>query len=47
MPLRGTYGLLIQGNGIGRIIWLEGGLKFDITGPTVSPDQVILLAEAL
>lgn len=47
VPLRGTYGLLIQGNGIGRIIWLEGGLKFDITGPTVSPDQVLALAEAL
>lgn len=47
VPLRGTYGLLIQGNGIGRIIWLEGGLKFDITGPTVSPDQVLALAEGL
>jgi hypothetical protein len=47
VPLRGTYGLLIQGNGIGRVIWLEGGLKFDITGPTVSSDQVLALAEAL
>ena len=47
VPLRGTYGLLIQGNGIGRIIWLERGLKFDITGPTVSPDQVLALARGL
>jgi len=47
VDIRSTKALLIQGNGVGRIIWLENGLRFDITGPTVSPEEVISLAERL
>lgn len=47
VPLRGTEGLLVQAHGVGRIVWLENGIRFDITGPTVTPDQVVALAEAL
>lgn len=47
IALRGTQGLLIQGNGIGRVMWVEDGVLFDIKGKTVSPDQVVNLAESL
>lgn len=47
VDLRGTQGLLIQGNGIGRVMWIEGGVLFDIKGEAVSPDQVVKLAEGL
>ena len=47
IDLRGTQGLLIQGNGIGRVMWIEDGVLFDIKGKAISPDQVIKLAETL
>jgi hypothetical protein len=47
VPVRGTEGLLVQGNGVGRIMWVESGLLFDLTGPTISPDQVLALAEKI
>jgi hypothetical protein len=47
VPVRGTMGLLVQGQGLGRIIWNEGGTQFDITGPTLTPDQTLELAATL
>jgi len=41
---RATQGLLVSGNGIGGLLWIEGGVLFDITGPSVSPSQVQALA---
>jgi hypothetical protein len=45
VDIRKTEGMLIQGNGVGRIVWIEDGLLFDITGPTVTPEQVLAIAE--
>jgi hypothetical protein len=47
VEVRGTSGLLVQGYGIGRIIWIEDGILFDMTGPSVTPTQVLALAEAM
>jgi hypothetical protein len=47
VPLRRTQGMLVEGNGVGRIMWIENGLMFDITGPSVTTDQVLALAEKL
>lgn len=47
VPLRGTEGMLVKGNGVGRIIWIENGILFDITGPTVSPEQVMAIAQEI
>lgn len=47
VPVRNTSGLLIQGDGVGRVIWIEKGILFDITGPAVAPQQVLKLAEGL
>jgi hypothetical protein len=44
VPVRATRGLLVSGNGIGGLLWVEGGVLFDITGPSVSPSQVQALA---
>jgi hypothetical protein len=44
VPVRATEGLLVSGNGIGGLLWIEGGVLFDITGPSVSPSQVQSLA---
>ena len=43
--VRSTEGLLVQAHNVGRIMWIEDGILFDITGPTISPDQVLAIAE--
>lgn len=45
VEVRGTVGLLITANDIGRVLWNEGAVLFDITGPSVTPKQVLDLAE--
>ncbi len=47
VSVRGTQGLLISGNGIGRIMWIEDGILFSITGESVSPAGVQTLAASL
>jgi hypothetical protein len=44
VPVRATQGLLVSANSIGGLLWIEGGVLFDITGPTVSRSQVQALA---
>ena len=39
--------MLIKCNGVGRIIWIEDGLLFDMSGPTVTPEQVVAIAQKL
>ena len=45
VEIRDTEGMLVQGNGVGRIIWIEDGVLFDISGPTVTPEQVLAIAQ--
>ncbi len=47
VEVRGTKGLLVQANGIGRVMWIEDGLLFDIFGESVTPDQVLRLANGM
>lgn len=44
VSVRGTEGLLVSWEGVGRLTWIEGGVLFDILGRTISPDQVQELA---
>jgi hypothetical protein len=44
VSVRSTQGLLVSGNSIGRLLWIQGGVLFDIIGPSVSPSQVQALA---
>jgi hypothetical protein len=44
VAVRATQGLLASGNGTGRLLWVEGGVLFDITGPKVDPSQAQTLA---
>lgn len=46
IPLRGSEALFVSANGIGRLVWVESGVRIDITGETVTPVQVLALAEA-
>lgn len=45
VSVRGTDALLIQGDGLGRLMWIEGPLLIDIAGPQLTVEQVIALAE--
>ncbi|MGZ4142167.1 MAG: hypothetical protein ACXVQY_06620 [Actinomycetota bacterium] len=36
--------LLLQANGIGRALWVENGVEYNVTGPAVSPDVALALA---
>jgi hypothetical protein len=47
VAVRATQGLLVSGNGTGGLLWIEGGVLFDITGPKVDPSQVQALAALL
>ena len=47
VPVRGTEGLLVQGHGLGRIMWDENGVLFDIFGETLTVPQALELAEKL
>lgn len=47
VSVRGTDGLLVSGNGIGRVIWIESGVLLQILGSRISPDQAQALAKAL
>jgi hypothetical protein len=46
ISFRGTEAMLVQARGIGRIIWIEAGIRVDITGESVTPEQVLALAES-
>ncbi len=37
VPVRATEGLLVSGSGISGLLWTEGGVLFDITGPQRQP----------
>lgn len=43
----GHDGALIQDNGIGRVLFTAGAIDYDITGPAVSPRDVLAIAEEL
>lgn len=45
VALRGTEGLLVQGRGLGRVVWLEGDVRIDLMGESASPEQLLVLAE--
>jgi hypothetical protein len=47
VPIRGTRGLLVSGDGIGRLIWIEGGILIDLSGESITPNQVQILASEL
>ncbi|MCA1831145.1 MAG: hypothetical protein ABR548_11235 [Actinomycetota bacterium] len=38
---------LAAANGIGRLLWIDAGVQFDITGEGISPQQVAELAESM
>lgn len=41
LEVDGTPVLLIAANGIGRVRTIRGGIAFDITGPAISPEDVV------
>jgi hypothetical protein len=47
VDVRGTQGLLVTDNGTSRLVWIEGGVQFDILGPALSSGQVRQLASSL
>lgn len=47
VPIRGTQGLLIRGQGIGRLEWIEDGILFSVGGSALSPTDAQSLAAAL
>jgi len=47
VQMRGTEGMLVQGRGLGRVTWVEDGVRYDLMGETASADQVLALAKAL
>ena len=40
-------GLMIEANGIGRVAFIKSGVRYDLTGPAVSPRMALQLARAL
>lgn len=44
VDLGDATGLLRQANGIGRVQWIVDGVMMDLTGPSITPDQVRELA---
>ena len=44
VKVKGIDALLIQGSGIGRVMWLKNGVLFNLTGNQISPQQVQNLA---
>jgi hypothetical protein len=46
VEMRGTVALLVQGQGLGRVIWIEDGTRVDILGKTLTPTQAIELARS-
>lgn len=47
VPLRGTDVLFVQGLGLGRVTWVEKGVRYDLMGETATGAQVLALAAAL
>ena len=45
--VRGTQALLIQGQGLGRVEWIEDGIHFIVQGSALSPSEAQALANAL
>jgi hypothetical protein len=43
----GGEGILLSANGIGRVILLRRGIKYDLTGPALTPQQARQLAQQL
>jgi hypothetical protein len=44
---RGLQALLITDGRVGRVMWIEDGVLFDVTGLSVGPDEVVSLASEL
>ena len=47
VPLRGTDAMFVQGQGHGRVTWIEKGIRYDIMGETATGEQVLALAARL
>lgn len=47
ISLAGGSGMLVAANGIGRVVFVRGGIRYDVTGPAVSPAKAQELAGML
>lgn len=47
VPLRGTDALFVQGQGLGRVTWIENGIRYDIMGETATGEEILTLADKL
>lgn len=47
VSLRGTEALLVQGQGLGRVMWVEAGVRVDLLGPNLTASEAIELAKSL
>ena len=45
--IRGTDALFVQGRGLGRVTWIEKGVRYDLMGETATAKQVLELADML
>lgn len=47
ITIKARTGLLIQGGGVGRVLFIHRGILFDMSGPDVTPQAVVRLAEEI
>jgi hypothetical protein len=44
VSLRGSEAMWVQGRGLGRVTWIEKGIRYDLMGETATAEQVLSLA---